>query len=73
MKINCHIKPGSKHDESVELDGDVYIVRVKAPAVEGKANEATRRVLAKYFGVPPSRVSLVRGHTSSYKVFEVEQ
>ena len=73
MKISCQIKPGSKHDEGVELLDDIYIVRVKAPAVEGRANEAARQALAKHFGVPPSHISLLRGHTSHYKVFEVEQ
>lgn len=73
MKITCHVKPGAKHEEGVEqLDGR-YVVRVKAPAAEGKANEAARRVIASYFGVSPSHVTLLRGQVSRYKVFEVEQ
>ena len=48
-------------------------IYVKAPAVEGRANEAARKVLAKYYGVAPSYVTLVRGATSKFKVFEIKE
>jgi len=47
-------------------------VRVKAPAVEGKANEAARKLLATHFEVSPSRVTLVSGHTTRHKIFDIE-
>ena len=71
MKIRCRIKPNDKHDESVDLVDGEYVVRVKAPAQEGRANEAARRVLAKHFGVAPTQVTLVGGHTSKHKTFEI--
>jgi uncharacterized protein (TIGR00251 family) len=36
-------------------------VRIAAPAVEGRANEALTTFLAEAFGVPKSRVRLERG------------
>ena len=69
MKLCAHIKPNSKHTEGVELVGDIYEIRVKAPAVAGKANKRAIEVLAKHFDVPKSHVTLVSGATSRYKVF----
>ena len=73
MKVRCHIKPNVKHDEGVEQTEAMYIVRVKAPAEGGKANEAARRVLAEYFHVSFSQVRLISGHTSRYKTFDIEE
>lgn len=46
--------------------------RVSAPPVDGKANKALRRLVAKRLGVAPSRVTLVRGERSREKLLEVE-
>lgn len=71
MKIRCHIKPNVKHDEGIEQNGDILVVRVKAPAIDGKANEAARRMLAGHFHVRQSQVQLTVGHTARYKTFEI--
>jgi uncharacterized protein YggU (UPF0235/DUF167 family) len=47
-------------------------VRVTALPVEGKANEALCRLIAKAANVAPSKVTVVRGHTARDKVLEVE-
>lgn len=70
MKINTVIKPNSKND-LVELVNDVYYVRTKAPAVEGKANTAAVALIAKHFKMPKSHVKIVRGATSRNKVIEI--
>ena len=73
MFVCVTLKPNSRHREEVVVgdDGGLTIF-TKAPAVEGKANEAATRLLAKYYGVSKSRVQLVRGHTSKHKVFEID-
>ena len=71
MKLRTCIKPNSKPAEGVELVDDIYEIRVKAPAIEGKANKRAIEVLAKHFGVAKSHVKLVSGATSRYKVFEI--
>lgn len=73
MKISAHLKPNSRHREEVVVGSDgTYIIYTKAPAIEGRANVAAIKLLAKYFGVAPSRVKLVRGATSKYKVFDID-
>ena len=45
---------------------------VTAPPVEGAANEALCRLVAKAAGVPPSRVTVVRGQRGRRKVVRIE-
>jgi uncharacterized protein (TIGR00251 family) len=54
------------------MEGSVLRARVSAPPVDGKANKALCRLIAKRVGVPPSRVSVVRGEKSRDKVVRVE-
>lgn len=71
-RIAVRVQPrSSKNEIAGERDG-VLIVRVTAPPVEGKANEAVRRLLAKRLGVAPGRVSVVRGATGRDKIVEID-
>lgn len=73
MKISVHIKPNSRHrEEVVKNDYDTLKVYVKSPAIEGRANAAAIKLLAKHFKVASSKVKLVRGATSKYKIFEID-
>lgn len=74
MKISILLKPNSRHREEVVADDDGSLtVYTKAPAIEGRANLAAVKLLAKHFGVASSKVKLVRGATSKYKVFEIDK
>ena len=74
MKISILLKPNSRHREEVVVGDDgVLTIYTKAPAIEGRANLAAVKLLAKYFSVAPSKVKLVRGATSKYKVFEIDE
>lgn len=73
MKISVHLKPNSRHREEVVPNDDGSLtIYTKAPAVEGRANAAAIKILAKHFKVAPSKVKLVRGATSKYKIFEID-
>ena len=74
MKISVHLKPNSRHHEEVVVGDDgVLTIYTKAPAIEGRANATAAKLLAKHFDVALSKVKLVRGATSKYKVFEVDK
>jgi uncharacterized protein (TIGR00251 family) len=70
--VVVRVKPGSRKGPLVEDadDGDLTIY-VREPAVEGKANEAVVKLLAKHLGVPRSRIELISGTTSRVKRFRV--
>ncbi len=72
MKVFVFLKPNSRHREEVVANDDgSLVVYTKAPAIEGRANLAAVKLVAKYYGVAPSRVKLVRGAASRNKVFEI--
>lgn len=74
MKFSILLKPNSRHREEVVVGDDgVLTIYTKAPAIEGRANLAAVKLLAKHFSVVPSKVKLLRGATSKYKVFEVDK
>lgn len=67
------VKPGSKKGPLVVVAEDgALTVFVRERAVDGAANEGVVRVIAAHFGVPRSRVAIVRGHASRSKVVEVD-
>ena len=74
MKISVLLKPNSRHREEVITNNDGSLtIYTKAPAIEGRANLAAAKLLAKHLGVAPSKVKLLRGATSKYKIFEIDQ
>ena len=74
MKISVHLKPKSRHREEVVVGDDgVLTIYTKAPAIEGRANAVAAKLLAKHFGVASSKVKLVHGVASKYKVFEIDK
>jgi uncharacterized protein len=70
--LTVRLQPRARRDEVVGERGGAVVIRVTAPPVDGKANEALCRLIARAAGVPPSRVSVVRGHTARLKVVRVE-
>lgn len=74
MKFSILLKPNSRHREEVVTNDDGSLtIYTKAPAIEGRANLAAVKLLAKHFGVSSSKVKLVHGAASKYKVFEVDK
>ena len=48
-------------------------VRVKAPPVDSKANQDVVRFLASAFGVPRSRIKIIRGNSSRLKTLQIDR
>jgi hypothetical protein len=65
------VTPRAGRDEVVGWQGEELRVRLRAPPVEGQANEALRRLLADRLGVAPSRIELVTGVTGRTKRLRV--
>jgi uncharacterized protein (TIGR00251 family) len=71
-ELAIRLQPRSRREEVVgERDG-VIVVRVSAPPVDGKANEALVKLLAKRLGVPRSAVNITHGHTSRDKRLTID-
>ncbi len=72
MKIFVKAKANAKKEQVEQIDATHFVVQVKAPPVEGKANDAIRKALADYFNVAPSRIKMTSGKTSKQKTFEID-
>jgi uncharacterized protein (TIGR00251 family) len=71
-EIEVRVIPRARRDEiGGERDGRL-VVRLTAPPVDGAANLALCRLVARRAGVPMRRVSIARGQTSRDKVVRVE-
>jgi uncharacterized protein len=71
-RIDVRLRPRGARDELLGFRDGVLQARVSAPPVDGRANRALCRLIAKRVGLAPSRVSVVRGAKSRSKVVEVE-
>jgi uncharacterized protein (TIGR00251 family) len=71
ITLTLHIQPGAKTTEIAGLHGDALKLRLAAPPVDGKANEALIRYLADRLGIPKSAILLRSGQTSRRKMLEV--
>jgi uncharacterized protein len=70
--ISVRVLPRAARDEIGGERAGALLVRLTAPPVEGRANVALCRLLAKRLGVAADRVSVVRGHRSRDKVVRVD-
>jgi uncharacterized protein len=70
--LRLRVQPGAKRSEVVGWSDDTLRVRVTAPPVEGRANEAIILFLAKLLDVPKSRISIKSGHSGRDKVVAVD-
>jgi uncharacterized protein (TIGR00251 family) len=68
--LQVRVQPRASRDAVVPEPGRLRI-RITAPPVDGAANEHLVRFLAGEFGVPPSRVALIRGATGREKTLRI--
>jgi uncharacterized protein len=70
MKIKVKVKPNSSKEEVKKVDEESYVVSVKKPAVNNKANIALVKLLKKHFN---SGVEIKSGFTGRNKIVEVKE
>lgn len=70
MIVTVIVKPNAKKESVERMPDGSFRVSVSVPAAEGKANARLVKVLAAYFGVAPSCVSIRSGASSRIKRVE---
>jgi uncharacterized protein (TIGR00251 family) len=70
--VALRVYPNAKKEIIDGIRDDHLIVRLNAPANEGKANKALVRFMSKMLRVPKSRISLVRGEKNRLKVIRIK-
>ncbi len=72
VEINIHVLPRSSQSKITGLHDDSVKVKLTKPPVDGQANAECCRVAAKFFGVPKTQVSILKGASSKQKTLLVE-
>lgn len=65
--IRVRVNPHSSREEITGVTAGRLVVRVSAPPVEDRANRAALRLLARELGLPPTRLTVLRGGHSRNK------
>jgi len=70
--LRFHIVPNAKENKVIGEHGIAIKIKLRAPAVEGKANAALRSFLADQLKIPERAIVLERGQKSRAKTIRVE-
>lgn len=71
--LRVRVQPRASREAILGWSGEPALrLAVTAPPVEGEANQAVRRLLARALGVAPSSVSVVGGERSRDKLIRIE-
>ena len=70
-RLALRVTPGAR-SQGIEIGDGVVLVKVRARAREGEANEAVLALLAAALGVPTSRLKMLRGATGRDKLVRLD-
>ena len=71
MKIIIKTKPGAKNNKIERIDEANYIISIKEPPINGRANAALIKLLADHFDISPSLIEIISGFMARTKVVEI--
>lgn len=75
LRLSVRVRPGASRTTvsgRYGEDGDILVVAVNAPPVDGAANDAVTKAIAEAFGVRLRHVTIVSGHQGRSKVVDIE-
>lgn len=70
MRLFVTVRTNAPEERVEQVNETHFVVTVKAQPIEGKANTAVIKALARHLGIAPSRMTLRSGATGKRKVFE---
>jgi hypothetical protein len=71
ITFEARVAPRASRDRVIGVQDGVLKVALTAPPVDGAANEALRKLLAKTFGVSKSAVEILRGERGRTKLLRI--
>ncbi len=72
IQFAAAIQPRASRNQILGIHNHCLKIKLTSPPVNGAANQACIKFLAKAFGISPSRVSIVKGETSKNKTIQFE-
>jgi len=71
VTLRVRVQPRASRDAIAGERAGALLVRLTAPPVEGAANAALLRLVARALGVPPSSIEILRGATGRDKLLRI--
>lgn len=71
-RLEVKVIPGASRDEVAGEMGTAVKIKLRAPPVDGRANEALIAFLADQLGLPRRAITLERGETARQKLLRIE-
>lgn len=71
LMIFLYVQPGAKSTEIVGIYDGALKIRLNVPPVDGRANDALKKFLAKQFNVPSKDVKLITGEKNRRKKISI--
>jgi uncharacterized protein (TIGR00251 family) len=72
IRLKVRVIPNARKNEVVGFTGDEIRLKIKAPAVDGKANAALIEYLSELANVPRSRIAIKAGEKARTKIIEID-
>jgi len=72
IQFAAAIQPRASRNQILGIHNHCLKIKLTSPPVDGAANQACIKFMAKAFGISPSRVSIVKGETSKNKTIQFE-
>lgn len=67
FELKIYLQPGAKRNEVIGIIHDELKIKLNAPAIEGRANQALIKFLAKILNIPQSHIQIKSGEKSRHK------
>ena len=71
MLLRVRIIANGKQTRVIGKEDGIYKIKVAAPPIEGRANEALIKFLAKTLSIAPSLISITQGANNKFKTLEI--
>lgn len=71
MIIKVCIQPNSNENEIVSKENNIFKIKIKAPAIENKANNELIKFLSKEFKIERSLITIKSGKNSKTKLINI--
>lgn len=65
--LQVKVKPGAREDRFTLVTDGIWLASIKAPAVDGKANDALIALVASHFKLRKQQIHIKSGHNSRLK------
>lgn len=69
--LTVQVKPNARQQKAICLDDGSWLLHLKAPPQDGKANQELVALLAKALGISKTQVHIKSGHTARIKRVEI--